>query len=539
MLYSRITLAILLLFIVTLANAQINRYIVVFKDKAGSVYSVSNPLQFLSQKAIERRTKQKISIIEQDLPVNESYVDALRNTGVSVFFKTRWLNGALIESDASLIPNVEALDFVQSVEFVAPGAKLLSGRKAAITESKDDKISIASTLQLRMIGVDSMHRSGYRGEGMTIAVLDSGFPGVNITTPFVDLFTEQRIDLNVSHDFVYNTTNVFQYDSHGTNCLSIIAAYKEGMFMGSAYKANFQLYVTEDDDTEFRIEEYNWLFAAERADSSGADIISTSVGYNTFGDVEMDYSTADLDGNTAVITRAAQLASEKGVLVVCAAGNEGYNSWKKLTAPADAKDVLAIANVDAQGNRNGSSSIGPSADNRIKPDLAALGTQVSYITPSGQIASGSGTSFAAPLVAGLAAGIWQQYPNLTNKQLIEVLKNSASQANDPDNFLGYGIPNYIAVNNYQNFAEQTQVLEVYPNPFTDIINIRTKNPDDVASCGFEVLTIQGQLVYSTNEVAFNWLNPVYKTNLSTLSSGLYLLRFFFKKEIYMIRVVKR
>ncbi|HEY8934342.1 MAG TPA: S8 family peptidase [Cyclobacteriaceae bacterium] len=511
---------------------------VFFSDKSGSPYSITSPADFLSAKAIARRTKQNISITEADLPVNPDYCQQVKDAGVPLYYKTRWLNGVLVQCDASMVATIEALSFVTSVELVAPGA-LLSGRiKQSNTVDNTTKTETSYTdTQLQMLGMDKMHTDSFHGEGITIAVLDAGFPGVDSTIPFQGLINDGRVDLSVSHNFVLNSNNVFAQNSHGTEVLSTIAAFDDPQFYGGAYKANFQLYITEYDPSEYRIEEYNWLFAAERADSAGADIISTSLGYSTFDDATMDYTQADMDGKTTVISKAAQYVSDRGVLVICAAGNEGANSWHIITAPADVEDVLAIGNITAQGLRSASSSVGPTADGRIKPDLVALGTGVSLIAPSGSITSGSGTSFAAPLVAALAAGVWQKYPKLTRSELIFLLKRTASQFKDPDNSLGYGIPNYIALSNYQTTSTQVDLMTVFPNPFSSSLQIRPKNPDEVSSCRYQLMTLQG-VVLDDRKVEFSWLNPSWSVPVSDLAKGLYLVKIRLDAASFTYKIVK-
>ena len=316
-----------------------------------------------------------------------------------------------------------------------------------------------------MLGIHSMHEADYTGEGIIIAILDSGFPGVNTLSAFEHLLSEGRIMQDVSLDFVHNTPDVFQYDDHGTEVMSVMAAQVPDAFIGGAYGATFQLFVTEEVPTEYRVEEYNWLFAAERADSAGADIIHSSLGYYDFDDASMNYSVEQMDGQTTVVTRAAQWAADRGILVVTSAGNEGnISSWRMVSAPADGRDVLAVGGVNSNFQKTGSSSTGPTADNRIKPDLAALGAGVKVVRATGQISTSSGTSLAAPLVTSLAAGLWQRYPELSNTELIELLKETASQANQPDNLLGYGIPNYTAVVNFREQTPQTELFAVFPNP---------------------------------------------------------------------------
>lgn len=539
MVWSRVKLAAVFIFIGSGSWAQVNRYMVFLKDKTGSSYSIALPNQFLSQRAINRRIRQVIPLTEQDIPVNETYVQGIKDTGADVFYRTRWMNGVLVQCDASLVSAIAGLSFVDRVEFVAPNAKLLNnGRKKINLRTKNSKAAAKTQAQLQMIGLDEMQEAGYKGQSICIGIFDSGFQGVNSTAPFQHIFSENRIDFIASKDFVYNTADVFQYDEHGTEVFSVIAAYQEGDFTGGSYEANYQLYVTEDANTEYRIEEYNWLFAAERADSAGVDIINSSLGYYDFDDTSMNYPKSAMDGNTTVITRAAQLAADRGIVVVCSAGNEGGIAWQIITAPADAVDVLAIASVNSGGQRAGSSSIGPSADGRIKPDVAAMGVNTSVIKPDGSTGSASGTSLSSPLITSLVAGVWQRYPELSNREIMEAIRKSASQANNPDNLLGYGIPNFKAVVNYLEQLPQENIFEVYPNPIlTDTFTIKPFDPNQVMSCRVELLSSQGQVIYDA-DASFSWLNRTYTANLSQFAAGIYFLRIWWGDKRYTYRLVK-
>jgi hypothetical protein len=516
-----------------------SRYMIFFKDKEGTSYSVSRPLEFLSQKAVDRRIRQNITITSQDFPVNASYVQGVRNTGAEIFFPTRWMNGLLVHCESSLIPAIQALPFVERVEFVAPPQKNMSGgRKSANLRKKNEKAGIETASQLQMLGITEMHQEEYRGEGITIAVFDGGFPGVNVTEPFQHIFSEGRFNATASHDFVRNTKNVFQYDDHGTEVFSVIAAFSADVFTGGAYKANYQLYVTEEAGTEYRVEEYNWMFAAERADSAGVDIVSSSLGYYDFDISSMNYTTGQMDGKTTVVTRAAQWVAERGIVVVSSAGNEGnIPSWRIVAAPSDAVDIIAVGNVNVQGIRASSSSMGPTADGRIKPDVVALGTGVRVIAQGGGLSSASGTSLSTPLVTGLVAGIWQRYPDLTGKELMEGLRKSASIASNPNIEIGYGIPNYRSFVNYQEVTQQINLFEVFPNPTADTITLRPNDPEQIQTCIIELVSAQGQ-VLAKDTATFNWLNPVYQTNLSHLSQGIYYLRVWLGQQSFIFKVVK-
>ena len=195
------------------------------------------------------------------------------------------MNGVLVQCDPSLVTSIEALPFVDRVEFVAPLASLQNGgRRSFNLRRKTNHTGSETESQLQMLGLEQMHAGGYTGRGVTIAILDSGFPGVNSVPAFQNIFSSQRFAEEVSYDFVHNSSDVFQHDDHGTEVLSVIAADIPDAFTGGAHEATFQLFVTEDVPTEYRIEEYNWLFAAERADSAGVDIIHSSLGYYDFDD---------------------------------------------------------------------------------------------------------------------------------------------------------------------------------------------------------------------------------------------------------------
>src|SRR5258706_12034518 len=379
---------------------QANRYIVFFKDKTNTPYSIGQPTYFLSDKAMKRRTKQNIDIVENDLPVDPAYVTQVKNTGARTFFTSRWMNCLLVEIGADSVNRVQSLPFVSRVEMVAPGKKLLGGRVGKLKKESSTAVPSATTAQLQQLGLDEMQRQGFHGETISMAVFDGGFQGVNFTQPFQHLFQNDQVKL--TFDFVGNSGNVYQYDQHGTQVLSVIGAGIPNSFIGGAFAANFYLFVTEDVFSEYRIEEYNWLLAAEKADSAGVDIISTSLGYNEFDDPSMNYSATDLDGKTAIVTQAAVQAMLKGMVVVCSAGNEGNQSWHYITAPADAKGILSCGAVTSDGIKVPFSSVGPTADGRIKPDVVALGYGNAVVLPTGTVGSRSGTSFASPLIASLA-----------------------------------------------------------------------------------------------------------------------------------------
>ena len=516
----RCSQAVLLCLLSFSAWSQSDRYIISFKDKNGSSYSVNSPGAFLSAKAIARRDRNAIPVTSEDLPVNNSYVAQVKSTGASTFFTSRWMNAVLVEATTTQLAAIMSLPFVLKSEMVAPGKNLLGGRLKNLKQKKSSATSGATTDQLQMLGLDQMHADGYLGEGILVSVLDGGFPGVNVAAAFQPIVTENRIKL--TQDFVTNSGNVYQYNDHGTEVLSVMAGYLESAFEGGAYKASFMLFVTEDVKTEYRVEEYNWLFAAEKADSAGTDIIHSSLGYYAFDDPSMDYKPANLDGKTTIVSKAAAMARARGIIVVVSAGNEGSNNWKFITPPADVEGVLAIGAVTFAGTRVNFSSIGPTADGRTKPDLAAVGSSTSVITGDGAIGKGNGTSLAAPLVTSLVIGLIQKYPSLKPDEIIDALRFSASKSVKPDNFLGYGIPNYTAVKNYLESNQNSDDVFLFPNPTDSSLSLAFKNlPEGDVELSF--YDMQGQQLSNPIQ-AIDWLNNPVRISLQNLAAGIYLLK---------------
>jgi serine protease AprX len=538
----KVVLIFFLLSTAAVSVAQVNRYMVFFKDKAGTGHSVSNPQTFLNERSIQRRVTQGIDVTADDLPVTNTYVQDVRATGATVLYKTKWMNGVLVSCTAAQLASINALSFVKAAdtELVAPGGSGARHKKP----NKLLRLDINSEFtddQLAMLGLNEMHTDGYHGEGVIIAIMDGGFAGVSTQPVFQNLYSNQ-VNQDISWNFVANNSNVYQYSEHGTGVLSVIGMHTEGEFTGGAYHATFQLYVTENVASEYRIEEYNWLFAAERADSSGVDIINTSLGYNTFDDDDMDYAKADMDGNTAVITRAAQVAASKGIFLVNSAGNSGTDpSWQIITAPADGEDVLAVGNVNLQGEKSATSSIGPTADSRTKPDVVALGVGVSVYRANGNIGGANGTSFSSPLTAGLIAGLRQKYPSLSRADLMDAVRLSASKASSPDNQLGYGIPHYRAVVNYLEVTgvepDQNRNLVIYPNPVRDTFTIAPKKPAQIQVTNVAIANARGQIIAVDNMV-YDWPDNTYSMNISHLVSGVYFLTVRIGKKYETYKLVK-
>ena len=436
--------------------AQFSKYIIRLKDKGTNPFSISNPIQYLTQRSINRRTRQNIIIDSTDLPITPRYIDSIRLAGaVTILNSSKWLNQVAIQTtDAAALAKINSFPFVLSTGPIAarnqqsnkPVNKKLDapltdipGNQTPSTIAADYYSYGQSYGQVHLHNGEFLHNRGFRGQGMQMAVLDAGFFHY-LTLPTFDSIRNNGQVLG-TWDFVAGNASVDEDNSHGMNCLSTIAANMPGVFMGTAPKTSFYLYRTEDVGSEYPIEEQNWVAGIERADSLGIDISSTSLGYNTFDNAVFNYTYANMDGNTTLSARGADLAAKKGILCVFAAGNEGASSWHYIITPSDADSVMAVGAVNTSGVIGNFSSYGPSSDGQIKPSVSAVGVGAVIANSSnGQPTFGNGTSFACPNMAGLTTCLWQAFPEINNMGIINVMQQSATRANNPDDRTGYGIP---------------------------------------------------------------------------------------------------
>ncbi len=454
------------------------KYLVLLKDKDNSPYSVNSPLVYLSQKAIDRRFKQGITVKNTDLPPNPAYISSIQQTGATVIYKSRWMNAVLVEATETQKNTILTLPSVKGIEFNRP-------LKQARQTSVKDKFAIENTeslnygdatAQIQLLGADIMHNQGFHGEGMLVALLDDGFLNVNTSTCLQHLVQQNKI-VKV-YDFVDNDNTVYLQGGHGTAVLSTMAGYIDNQMISPAFGTSVALFRTEDIASETPLEEANWLFAAEMADSLGADIISSSLGYSTFDNSADNYTPAMMDGKTALSTRAADLATERGIVVIISAGNSGNDpSWQIITAPADADSVLAIGAVTRAGAYVSFSSRGNSADGRIKPDVVAVGSNTALCNTSGFAATSNGTSFSAPLVAGLVAGFWQANPHLTAQEVTRCIRKSGHQFAFPTIQLGYGYANFSRANVVAQ--NEFPISAIEPNANLVSIKILPSNKADI------------------------------------------------------------
>lgn len=516
-----------------------DRYAVFYKYKPQESLSLEKPDEFLSQKALDRRSREGVAPDSLDLPVAQKYVDAVAEKSTYILYSSKWYNATLVVTEEEGVKELEAFPFVDRVELVGngfipnPNVRIDSRIYESVSNKFRTPFSESSRVlatneeaydfQNSLLGIDKMHEEGYTGKGVTIAVFDAGFPGSETASPLIHLqINEQIIG---ARDFVRPwNQNVYSDNQHGTNVLSLIASYEPGKMVAGAPDANYILAMTEEIASEYWIEEYNWVRAAEYADSLGTDIISSSVGYWDFDAPEMNYTVADLDGETTIIARGASIAASKGILVVNSAGNTGP-SESTLNSPSDAKGILAIGSVNSELTVSGFSSRGPTGDGRNKPDLAAFGGGPVLIRSNGEVGYSNGTSFSAPQIAALAAGLWEAKPEWTKDKLVESLLNSGNQAEEPDNLLGYGIPNFFdalygEILGVDDKGEDL-VWKVYPNPIIgDELSIHFGNS---LSAEFSLIDLDGR-VFANEILTRQTVKEPFRILLQGIKRGFYVIQ---------------
>lgn len=522
------TFSIFLLFILFSEVKSQDRYAIHYRHKPSSEYSLNRPLEFLTADAIQRRVREGVPLDSTDLPVSDIYISQVTPHVEQILFHSNWLNASVVKIDNQRVDLIKSLPFVEDVVLVGrgQGPRLENSRKSYNEPLKIkglNKRQQTFEFQNDILGIPHMHEDGYSGKGVKIAVFDAGFVNLDKISGMQHLFDRNQIV--ATRDFVLQGSDVYRSDSHGTGALSLMAAYDPDLMISGAFDASYILCITEDIESEFWIEEYNWVKAAEFSDSLGVDIINSSLGYNIFDDVDMNYSKEDMDGETAIITKGASMAALKGILVVTSNGNEGNLSWKTITAPADAADILAVGAISNSLEKAGFSSVGPTADGRIKPELVAFGTGVTLWRYTTGPSFSSGTSFSAPQIAALAAGLWEAHPEWTRSQIKEMLIQSGHQFSNPDMNLGYGIPNYSrAMYGVINEIEESELVDkptkIYPNPLDG--NTLFVEYTKANSCRLALFTPSGQMVNQWQLAKNSNANP-FEVSLDTLVPGLYII----------------
>lgn len=428
------------------------------KDKQGTTFSLDHPGRWLTHKSLERRRRQGLAVDSTDLPVSSKYlklfekvshesstIDRKKPADWTIIGTSRWNNTILVRAnDTTLLRNLATLDCVGRAEqvWVSPDS-IARYVKIKAHDAFNPWDSIKDTPyghgkdQIEMLAGQRLHNIGCKGKGITIAVLDGGFQNCDVIPAI------RHANIVGIKDFVYpNSTSFYQETDHGTKVLSAMATNEPEVLVGTAPEARYWLLRCEDQQTEQPVEEDYWTMAAEFADSIGVDIISSSLGYNEYDNLSGYYHQHDLDGHTALISRSASMLAGKGIILVNSAGNSGMGPWKKIAFPADANDILTVGALNPEQKNAPFSGVGPTQDGRVKPDVMALGSPASLISGRGAIIRDMGTSFSTPIVAGLVACLWQALPQKSAMELINLIRQTSSNHQKPDNIYGYGTPNF-------------------------------------------------------------------------------------------------
>ncbi len=525
-------------------------------DKNGGL-TIADSLQFLSQKSLDRRSRQGITLDTTDLPVVQMYVDSVMRVAnaVKLHNRSKWFNQiVVITYDSSKISDVLNIPFVCGAKLVAeylnytPKTEVnpdaLSARKFPTVEPITNKTTGDPSYygityqQINMLKADCLHDLGFRGEGMTVAVLDAGFNHSDTHTQFDSLRNSGRF--LGTYNFVKDTTDILTVSNdHGTNVMSIIISEDSGSYVGIAPKVNMYALMTEDIFTEQPIEEDNWLSAAEWADSAGVDIINGSLGYNEFYAPHQSYTySADFDGNTTLIARAANMAVSKGIFTCVAQGNTGAQTWHYMLTPADADSAYSVGSVDGSGAWS-QSGYGPNADGQIKPNGVALGKSTALIGGNGLPGVSNGSSFASPLIAGAVACLWQAFPEKTESQIRHLVMQVSDRYTTPNNTNGYGMPNFcmaynltLGTDDFENESQST--FKVYPNPNNGSFSIRVKQ--SAIPYGFEMYDVNGKVIGKLSNIN----NLIYRNEqLTNLPAGTYFIKIRSKKGVEQTVITKQ
>ncbi len=504
-------------------------YLVHLQPKENVENSLNNPSSFLSERAIQRRQNRAVNLDQKDVPINPSYIQQIKNLDLNYVGASKWLNTVMIDTYSSeVITQLQNLPFVQSVESMVRNPN--AGRnelqpKFSSTSLTDFNYGHAQNF-IFQLELEALHQAGFSGQNMWIGVIDSGFPGVNNIPAFQHLYSSNRI---VDTKNFVDDRSIYEMNSHGTMVLSTMAAVDTYSYTGTAPNASYALYVSEDASVETPKELMYWIQAAERADSIGVDIINTSLGYTTFDDSRYDFTYADMNGRTTLISKGAEIAASRGIFVVNAMGNDGNSSWYYLGAPADAPNVFSIGANTVSFSPADFTSFGPNSDNVYKPNVSAMGYMTALYRPEGQVSYASGTSFASPIMAGSVASLMSAYPNLSINDLKTKIEESAHLYPYYDEQLGYGVPSFRLI---MESLKTNEIIEskafIYPNPTSKVVKINS-NQEVIK---IELLDVLGKVIkkdQSTNEM-----------NIEHLPSGMYWLKIHLKDgKIQTEKIIKK
>jgi len=494
------------------------------KDKGNPPFSLAHPEDFLSLKSIGRRQQQNLPVDSIDLPLDPAYMEAIRETGATIQTYSKWVRTVVVNvTDTTILSRLTSLPFIDTLYCV------WKGNLPVKTNIKTDDIPLSPMLrddiinsygsgftQIALNNGHLLHNAGFRGKGMSIAVLDGGF--VNVDK--IDYFNQNQI--KEIKNFNHETTNMLREGSdHGTRVLSCMLSDKSGEMIGTAPEADYYLFRTEVSDEEFPVEEDYWVAALEYADSLGVDIVTSSLGYSTFDDPAMNHTQAQLDGQTVPISRAAGLAASRGIVLFNSAGNEGTSSWGKIIFPSDAENMITVGSINKDSIRSSFSSAGLTSDGRIKPDLMAMGSG-DYVVESGNtIVQSNGTSFSAPIMAGLTACLWEALPDLDSFEMLHLLRETADHFQNPDSLVGYGIANvYKAYNDNQPTGFRPVTISSDPfyisiSAIDNRLYINLVDKKQYDSCRVEVYTALGNRILTVSGLSGS-------IDISSMPKGIYI-----------------
>jgi serine protease AprX len=533
--YTFIALFLIFKPVAMLANGFTYCFWVPFTDKSQNSFSLNNPSAFLSDKSLNKRGHFGIPVVMTDMPVSQVYVDSIKKSGFKVQYTLKWFNGAVVYSnDSSLIETIKHNSFVKTPSLIG---RIPESQKSASGKLKTSPLLDTdfqeSFSQIALNKGFFLHNKGFKGGQKSIAIIDAGFYKVNELPAFKSAWDNGRI--MEYRDFSTHPNNFFQENNHGSFVFSVIGGHIPSQLTGSAPEASVVLLRSEVVRYEQPIEMYNWIAAAEYADSLGIDIVNTSLGYSTFDAPFEDFTYEDMDGKTAIISKAATLAAQKGMLLVNSAGNEGNNTWRQITAPADADSIIAVGATDAYGQRASFSSLGFSYDGRVKPDVMAMGQQVVSQGTDSNVTKTNGTSLSAPIISGLAACLWSAFPDLTAQTIRNAIIMGSNYFETPTPEYGYGIPDFQKA--YEILRDANGEITLpdirIPTLVQDILPIRTLwyGPK---MCHVRIFNIEGKLYHDEAMEIMDY----NELEISFIPQGIYFLSLQFDEEVKNYKFIK-
>lgn len=527
-------------------SPQYYKFRVYLKDKGIDDSLTAHPEKFLSPRAIQRKEKEKVPIGKSDIPISRDYFTLAEKAGGKVVTWSKWFSTLVIEvKDSVSIENIRQLPFVDSVKYIWRGVRPSQGIGLRPRLDQPDCVNNPDSVtvyglteqQFRLHNATFMADAGFKGSGILVGVIDAGFTNFDVIPRF------SSVRLSGYKNFVpYG--DMFASSDHGTKVLSTMTADLPGLMMGSAPEATYWLLRSEDTSSEFPVEEDYWVRAIEFADSLGVDIVNTSLGYNSFDDKKLNYTHQNLDGKVSLMSRAADMACQKGILLLVSAGNEGNKPWQKITPPADAKQVLAVGAIGTDSLVASFSSHGFTADGRFKPDLVSVGKNTVTLGSNGLVGYTNGTSLSTPFLTGLIASLWSVNPDIHRQELIDIVKESAHRYNAPDTVYGYGIPDF-----HKAMLKVMDLLDTHTGKIVDeewtieplgsgTFTVSLTDPVlSFPSYSFSVLDLNGEIVSSQHFDEGDSLTVVLPDDVRRHDKRVYfLLKTPFRQRLYKVRI---